>query len=661
MVLRAGYKRGPPRPWDIAGAAAGVATVLALSVFVVVAGSRAGYSQIHDTISKLGGVGQPDAGWFTAVNIVSAVFIILFAHGVQRRLPVGLATSLLLGGVAIGGVLVGSFRCTGACSAQTVDAHGLSARFTAVMIVAFMVAAGWALRCHPKGWFRNATLLLVGANLALFATLAVIVQEKGSQAGLFERVFWGSAYLWVLAASVAIILATQRRTRVEEFDARLVQRKILSASSACTHAAYLCCSIDDIDGTQRWIGSVIGREKALVRADDGERCTGSVTLAFSHRGLRALAVTYQGFTPDPFAEGMRARADLLGDFGESHPRNWQPPWNSDRVHMLIWVEATSQETLQALIQKLRDHNTSGGLTFLDPPQFAAAITPGPVEQLGFRDGISQPWLALRDRDWKHARRYGGGTLDEFGQWRPLAPGEFVLGAIDESGDVSPVPEPRKIFEHGSFIVVRKLAQNLAEYDRIERAAAPHLCAATGGFTARMMGRLKNGDPLVLPGTAGGIHNDFTYGDDPDGMACPLGAHIRRANPRDALGFGTLLSARHRIIRRGKPYEDPNLPSTGWDKGLMFVAVNARIDGQFEFIQRFWLNDGDRQRIGTSRDLIAGSSMSRSEAVLQCEAGPLVLGPVPNVLRTIGGEYFFAPSMAGLEELAGFQISPPADD
>ena len=39
-----------------------------------------------------------------------------------------------------------------------------------------------------------------------------------------------------------------------------------------------------------------------------------------------------------------------------------------------------------------------------------------------------------------------------------------------------------------------------------------------------------------------------------GMACPIGAHVRRANPRDHDGFfDGKLSDRHRIIRRGRAY------------------------------------------------------------------------------------------------------------
>ena len=90
---------------------------------------------------------------------------------------------------------------------------------------------------------------------------------------------------------------------------------------------------------------------------------------------------------------------------------------------------------------------------------------------------------------------------------------------------------------------------------------------------------------------------------------------------------------------------------------MFVAINARLEDQFEFIQRRWLNAGDRQRLGISHDPIAGTSRSPSAVVLQTGPLPLVTDPAPVAVRTIGGDYFFAPSIAGLRALAAWPDQP----
>jgi deferrochelatase/peroxidase EfeB len=66
--------------------------------------------------------------------------------------------------------------------------------------------------------------------------------------------------------------------------------------------------------------------------------------------------------------------------------------------------------------------------------------------------------------------------------------------------------------------------------------------------------------------------------------------------------------RHRIIRRGMPYGssyDSDDPYTGNDRGLIFIAFNARIEDQFEFIQKQWLSGGRPFRIGDDAEPVAG--------------------------------------------------------
>jgi Dyp-type peroxidase family len=659
MVLRSGYKQGPATGWDVAGAASGVALVLLLIVFVAAAGAtRDGYSQVQDTISKLGATGTPEV-WFTVVNVANFFLILAFAYAVQRRIPLGVWTFCFLVATGIGALFVGGFRCSDGCHIWARDAHTLSADVTALMILGFMWAAAIGALRHrppPSRWFRNVSVGLAVIDLAFLLVLFGIALNHGRDEGIFERLYWAAAYLWVLAASISIALATRRRVKPVEFDTSLLQRKILRSKRSWTHAAYIGFGVEDRARTKQWLRFMI--DAGLVRPDDGESSPGSVTVAFSAAGLRWLGIKPTGGRDlEPFVQGMRARADILGDHDGSGPDHWQLPWSSDRLHVLVWVEAEHRRVLGELVERIQGPESRNALTRIGDVQYAATAGPGkgpgPVGELRFEDGISQPWLALRGGHGHDARRAPGGALDPFGEWRPLAVGEFVLGELDESGDRSLVPEPRALFEHGSFVVVRKLAQDFAALkDLVDGMAAqtPRFGAAGADFAERMMGRRRDGHPLEFTESQPG-RNDFSYAPDPDGLRCPLGAHIRRANPRDALGFGTLMAARHRIIRRGKAYDgDPAAPPR-WSSGLVFVAINARIADQFEFIQSLWLNDGSRQRVGTSRDLFAGASRSTSRAVLQLDCGPVVTDAIPTLVRTMGGEYFFAPSMAGLRYLA----------
>ena len=107
------------------------------------------------------------------------------------------------------------------------------------------------------------------------------------------------------------------------------------------------------------------------------------------------------------------------------------------------------------------------------------------------------------------------------------------------------------------------------------------------------------------------NNDFLYGDDPRGLKCPLGAHARRANPRDAFDDDGSVDVRlHRMIRRGTSY-GPMLPEgvledDGVDRGIIFVFAGAHLGRQFEFVKTQWLNDGIFIGAPTEKDPLVGT-------------------------------------------------------
>ncbi len=152
-------------------------------------------------------------------------------------------------------------------------------------------------------------------------------------------------------------------------------------------------------------------------------------------------------------------------------------------------------------------------------------------------------------------------------------------------------------------------------------------------------------------------NAFRYAaEDPDGVRCPLGAHIRRSNPRDALGFDGLLElppphhpardALRRAARRRGRTEDDHV-----DRGLIFVCFNASISRQFEGIQAQWLNDGNVFHLGHDSDFLMGDPHGTGKMTVEGDP-PFFLGPQGPFVTTRGGAYLFVPGMGALRALAG---------
>jgi hypothetical protein len=85
-------------------------------------------------------------------------------------------------------------------------------------------------------------------------------------------------------------------------------------------------------------------------------------------------------------------------------------------------------------------------------------------------------------------------------------------------------------------------------------------------------------------------------------------------------------------------------------------VNARIQDQFEFIQRQWLNTGSPFRLGNDIDLIAGSlppdgPTERAVRFVIQGTDPVVLRAPGPFARLLGGDYFLMPGMGGVRALA----------
>ena len=450
-----------------------------------------------------------------------------------------------------------------------------------------------------------------------------------------------------------------------EVDQADLQGNILCGyGNSFAHALYLFLHVNDAAAGRRLLGELADDVTTAVPWD--EKPADTVNVAITHGGLRALGVrgeVLQTF-PEEFRDGMARRADVLGDTNGSAPEGWDEGLRPDKVHLLVTVAARTDAGRDAAASRLRERFGPGlSIAHEQPAGVLLEVRDDEVvrEHFGFADGLSQP--TIDDPQAGPHGHEGRGTPTRDDAWDDIAPGEFVLGYPDEDGLVSKAPlDPLR--RNGSFMVVRKLHQDVGAFESYLRTTAPALEMSEELLAAKIVGRWRSGAPLSLTpdrndpdltptGPRKAELNAFRYGSDRDGRRCPLGAHIRRANPRDALGWHGLLTKRHRIIRRGMPY-GPAYDGSDADRGLMFVCYQASIARQFEFIQSLWLNDGDPFGLGSDRDPLDNGVPSK-KMTIQGER-PRFLAPLPSFVSTRGGDYFFAPGIAALRALAAGELS-----
>jgi Dyp-type peroxidase family len=321
--------------------------------------------------------------------------------------------------------------------------------------------------------------------------------------------------------------------------------------------------------------------------------------------------------------------------------------------MLCTTHGTTNAALDASISRLRACFDRHGLQVVTEQR--GERLPDRQEHFGYADGVGQPSVSGNGD-----LAFGEGDVGMFQRWHGLPVGEIFHGRVDADG--YPASGPAAPFHvDGTYKVWRKLHEDVATFrtwvaDQAERLDMDELL-----LRAKLVGRWPDASPLALtphhPDPAMGLDparvNAFDYSDDPEGIHCPLGAHIRRTNPRAGLGAGDALTARQRIIRRGMTY-GPALPDgapdDGADRGIYFVAYMADIERQYEFIQANWCNDGDAVRVGHDRDPFVGRADGDHKFTIPGPV-PKFVHPLAEVVTTRGGEYLWTPSIAALHALA----------
>jgi deferrochelatase/peroxidase EfeB len=373
-----------------------------------------------------------------------------------------------------------------------------------------------------------------------------------------------------------------------------------------------------------------------------------------------------------YLAGAAERAALVGDTGPSAPANWVGGFGTNADHVLLTLHAISIDAMSTYSDRLaalfsedgafREIWRKDGMALIE--MVDGKPVPTSKVHFGYTDGISQTTIR--------------GGPERYPRDHQIAcePWLFVLSNDAENYFV---PEPHELGLNGSFAVFKMAETDVVGFENFLQSNKdkidPELLAA------KMCGRWRNGVPLLLsPDTdspPGGIApeqlNDFDYVNadgtgDPKGIRCPVGAHMRRINPRGqpVTGQGRPGGSNntHRLIRRGMPYGpvyDPAQPHDGIERGLLGYFINSNIENQYEFVLSQWVNDsefaGAVRLPPKSKDPMIGTQ-DPAESIFvipQPNGAPSIkLTGLTTFVTTKAAAYCFLPSITAIKFIADLE-------
>ncbi len=379
---------------------------------------------------------------------------------------------------------------------------------------------------------------------------------------------------------------------------------------------------------------------------------------------RVPTVSFKSF--GAFIAGAAERAGLVGDTGASGPQNWIDGFGKGNDHVMVTLHTISPEAMAAYTDRLSALFAEGnafqeiwrtdGMALME--MVDGKPTPTFRVHFGYIDGISMTTIR------------GGPERYTPDHQQPCEPWLFVLR--DEAENYF-VPEPRELGLNGSFAVFKMIKTDVVGFENYLQANKDKIDPEL--HAAKICGRWRNGVPLALsPETdspPGGIPleqlNNFEYvnadgSGDPRGLHCPVGAHMRRINPRGqpVTGQGEPGGSNntHRLIRRGMPYGptyDPTKPYDGIERGLLGYFINSSIENQYEFVLGHWVNDSEfagavRLNPKSKDPMVGAQDPAESIFVIPQANGapPIKITGFSSFVTTKAAAYCFLPSITAIQ-------------
>ena len=380
------------------------------------------------------------------------------------------------------------------------------------------------------------------------------------------------------------------------------------------------------------------QDQKVVPRNGSPMDKGTLTCLFlSAKGYGKLGFPIEGMPQDPsFLLGMR-HGKVNSKLSDLPSGYWEANYQRDLDAMILIANDDVNEIKQRFEEIIEELSMAkaGEYLYTEKGETLPRLRHGEkpesrkrvVEHFGFLDGISNPKFLDKD----------GNFTEE---------------------DTNMVLDTDTL---GSYLVFRKLEQNVWSFNRQVKRLAKDLEISQELAEAQVIGRFKiDGKPLII-GQVDSLESNFDFQNDDDGRTCPFHAHIRKTNPRNERSLLNVGPNVGRIVRRGMTYDysknkrnDDLSDQPRKNVGLLFMCCQSSIEQQFEQIQAGWCNNklfispNILKQGVTGIDPIVGQYNSGRQMQNWNAQGSSKRRSFSNVVKLLGGEYFYAPPKSFLE-------------
>lgn len=368
----------------------------------------------------------------------------------------------------------------------------------------------------------------------------------------------------------------------------------------------------------RWMKST-SRQLVTTAASEEARSAGEppkpfCSLLLSASGFRALKLTPP--QDEAFLAGMKARGTLLSDPG---PETWDTTYQR-RIDALLMLAHNDTASLTAAVSSARTHLRNAQIRVV---------------------GEEMAWILSR----------AGRSIEHFGYVDGIENLSYPSTSMPQlrSSLLAPLGQSRSL---GSFLVFRKLEQNVELWLTEIRRLARESGQTPALFGAYVVGRHQDGTPvLVSDEPLGSQSRGLEFQRDLLGTRCPYQSHVRSVHQQDSSFTSTRVIARRGMIYGNRPDLSVMAPAASPPSrgvGLLFMCYQSNIASQFEHLQIGANGGAGAQGVP---DALIGQGPATERAMQWPVPYGTGEGLVDSFARTVslkGGEYFYAPSTDYLE-------------